>query len=257
MIFSWLKRRRRAKLQSQPFPDEWTQFLDQNVAFYRRLSDDDKAKLRGHVQIFVAEKNWEGCGGLTMTDEMKVTIAAQACLLVLSLPGEHFDAVRSILVYPNAYVAPGRTVTPGGLVIEGDSYRDGEAWVRGPVILSWAETLASARHESDGRNLVFHEFAHQLDMQHDHIADGTPALASAELYERWERVMNDEHKRLTIDCRQGRPTLLDCYAATNRAEFFAGASECFFERPYALRGRHPALYAILQEYYQQDPTTWG
>jgi Mlc titration factor MtfA (ptsG expression regulator) len=253
MPFSWFKRRRRRQIRSRPFPEAWRQLLEQDVSFYRRLNETERAKLRTDLPIFVAEKNWEGCGGLILTDETKVTISAFVCLMTLGFEDEFFDHVKSILVYPTSYVAQGRTVTEGGLVIEGDSHREGEAWWRGPVIVAWDEAVECSRGESNGRNLVVHEFAHQLDMQNGQIVDGTPPLSSAEEFQRWQKVMNDEYEDLVERCTSGRHSLLDCYGATNIAEFFAVASETFFERPRALRIRHPALYEILQNYYRQNP----
>ena len=252
-MFAWIKQRRRRKLVQQPFPDEWLDILRRNVAHYARLSPGEQAKLRDNLRVFASEKNWEGCGGLAVDDEIKVTIAAQACLLVLGFEGEYFDAVQSILVYPTAYIAPDRTISKGGVVFEGESDREGEAWYRGPVILSWADALAGGAGQSGGDNLVLHEFAHQLDMQNGQETDGTPTLSSREQYRRWQEVMTAERRRLERDCRHRRTTLLDCYGATDMGEFFAVATECFFEQSSQLSERHPDLYQILRDYYRQDP----
>jgi hypothetical protein len=252
MIASWLKERRRRKLRMRPCPDRWQEILRSNVRADARLSKTEQRKLRADMQVLVAEKNWEGCGGLVITDEVQVTVAAQACLLVLGLDNEYFDQVLSILVYPDAYVAPERSVTHGGLVLEGDSHREGEAWYRGPVILSWADALAGGRQETGGSNVVLHEFAHQLDMQNGHQIDGTPPLANRAEYQRWQQVVGEEFERLEDDCRRGRPTLLDCYGATDLGEFFAVATECFFEQGRRLAIEHAALYAVLRDYYRQD-----
>src|SRR5438128_723705 len=153
MIFSWLRDRRRRNLLATPFPPEWLDYLHKNVAHFRHLSPAEQARLRDGLRIFVAEKNWEGCGGLKMTDEIKVTVAAQACLLVLGLEHNYYDRVKSILVYPQGYRARARQAA-GGMVIEGDSGRLGEAHYRGPVVLAWDEVLADGRHPSAGKNLV-------------------------------------------------------------------------------------------------------
>ncbi len=255
MIFTWLKRRRRQRLRAQPFPDKWSEILRHNVYHFARLADAEQAKLRGDVQVLVAEKNWEGCGGLTMTDEIKVTIAGQAALLVLGFHEQYFDMVQSILVYPDAYAAPGHMMTKGGVVLEGEHHREGEAWYRGPVVLSWSDVLAGGRHGSDSDNLVLHECAHQLDMQNGRVADGIPPLESREQYDRWQRVIHAEFERLQRDCWHGRPTLLDCYGTTNIAEFFAVSTECFFERPQEMRADHPDLYEILRDFCRQDPAS--
>lgn len=227
--------------------------LERNVAAWSRLAAAEQLKLQADIQVFVREKFWEGCGGLSMTDEVKVTVAAEACRMVLAFSEEYYDEVQSILVYPNAYRAPTQTVRPGGVVIEGESPRVGEAWYRGPVILSWPEVLSGARHQAGGDSLVLHEFAHQLDMQNGRDADGIPVLESAELVDGWQRVMNREFRRLVRDCRQGKHTLLSCYGATSPSEFFAVASERFFVKPRELRIRHAELYDVLREFYLQDP----
>lgn len=256
MIFGWLKRSRRNKLRSRPFPDEWLAWLHENVVVYANLTPAQQAKLRGDIQVFIAEKHWEGCNGLTMTDEIKVTIAAQACLLVLGLEAEYFERVQSILVYPNAYVAPEKIPIEGGLVLEGHSSRQGEAWYRGPVILSWPEVLAGGRRTSGGHNLVLHEFAHQLDMLNAREIDGTPPLDSPQQYRRWQRVLKSEYAKLRRDCREGNYTLLDCYGTTDLGEMFAVSTECFFQQPLEMSRQHPELYGILHDYFRVDPAAW-
>jgi Mlc titration factor MtfA (ptsG expression regulator) len=253
MVFPWVKRWRRRRCLAQAFPREWNRILRDNVYDYARLTEGEQAKLRDDLRILVAEKNWEGCGGLRMTDEVKVTIAAQASLLLLGFHDEYFDQVLSILVYPDAYVAPERTMAGDGMVLEGESDREGEAWYRGPIILSWADALSGGRRESGGGNLVLHEFAHQLDMQNGRTADGTPPLRTREELDRWREVTKAEYDRLVDDCHRGRATLLDCYGATDMSEFFAVATECFFQQPRQLSQRHPRLYTVLREFYRQDP----
>jgi Mlc titration factor MtfA (ptsG expression regulator) len=252
MLFSWLQRRRRRKLLAQPFPDAWLNYLHKNVAHYKFLTEAEQARLRDDLRIFVAEKSWEGCGGLQMTDEIKVTIAAQACLLVLGLEHNYYDRVLSILVYPHGYRAPPPEDSPAGVIVDAADDRLGEAHYRGPVILSWAEVLKDGRHPRRGRNLVFHEFAHQLDML-DGVIDGTPPLKDEEQARRWHKVMTAEYERLIEESAEGRATLLDEYGTKNEAEFFAVATECFFDKPVPLHHRHPQLYALLSEYYHQDP----
>jgi Mlc titration factor MtfA (ptsG expression regulator) len=239
---------------SEPFPEHWRDVLRRSVVHYARLPDDLRRRLEERVQVFVAEKNWEGVGGLEVTDEMRVTIAAQACLLVLAFDDEYYDHVLSILIYPTAFVTRDVQITRAGVVIQDREARLGEAWYRGPVIVSWEDALAGGRQTDPGHNLVLHEFAHQLDMLGGRDLDGTPPLPSRELAARWADVMEAEYQQLRRDCRSHRRRpLLDCYGATNRAEFFAVATETFFERPTALSSRHPELYDILAAYYRQDP----
>ncbi|QDU99095.1 M90 family metallopeptidase [Lignipirellula cremea] len=255
MIFQWLANRRRKKLRQRPFPEAWRGYIEKNVQAYGHLTPQEQAKLQDDIQVFIAEKNWEGCGGLVLTDEMKATIAAQACLLVLAFENEYFDRVLSILVYPSAYVAPGQSITRAGVVTEGDSHREGEAWYRGPVILSWADALSGGQRSGDGSNLVIHEFAHQLDMLNGRDVDGMPPLPTADRVKQWREVVDKEFAQLEDDCRHRRRPLLDCYGTTNLAEFFAVASECFFERSREMSKRHPELYGIMRDYYGQDPAS--
>jgi Mlc titration factor MtfA (ptsG expression regulator) len=251
MILDWFRNRRRRQLLAEPFPPEWLKYLESNVSVYPTLSEAEQARLRDKVRIFIAEKTWEGCGGLPITDEIKVTIAAQACVLVLGYDNFYFEKLRTILVYPHGYVAPQETVNQAGIIDEGGSGRLGEAHYRGPVVLSWSDALAGGKTHRDGKNLVYHEFAHQLDML-DGAADGTPPMPGGQLA-RWRDVMTAEYERLVRDSEHGRATLLDEYGTTNEAEFFAVATECFFEKAAHMQRRHPKLYEVLRDFYRQDP----
>lgn len=257
MFFDWLRRRRRRRILAQPFPESWHEIITTNVRHSAHLTEDQLHRLRQKIQIFVAEKNWEGCRGLEITDEVKVTIAALACLLVLELKQDvYFDHVLSVLVYPNSYVASGIEIGRAGVVVEGGQARLGEAWWRGPVILSWHEVLAAGRRNSPGQNLVFHEFAHQLDMMNGRLTDGVPPLEADDEVQRWLDVLGPEYDRLVEKCRRGHHGFIDCYGATNAAEFFAVLTEVFFENPHQLTVHHPDAYAVLRDYYRQDPVTW-
>lgn len=250
MIFSWLRQRRRRKILAAPFPAAWLAILRKNLPQYQFLTDDEQSRLRDELRVFVAEKNWEGCNGLAVTDEMKVTVAAHACLMALGLDDDPFRNVLSILIYPSGYVVPEERWQPGWSIV-GDSDRLGESWYRGPVILAWDEVRYDSRHPGAGRNLVWHEFAHQIDML-DRSTNGTPPLETLRERERWHQVMTDEYEQLVEDAEEGRATLLDTYGAKNEAEFFAVASECFFDCPIDLRDEHPGLYDLLRGYYRQD-----
>lgn len=252
MFFDALRRRRRAKILATPFPKAWEECLFRNVAHYRLLDENEKARLRDDLRIFLVEKNWEGCGGLVLTDEIKVTIAALACLLVLALEHDYYAKVRSVLVYPTGYIPRTPFLGRQEGVVEPGVGRLGEAWYRGPVILSWSDARSGARHRHDGHNVVLHEFAHEHDMWNRQV-DGVPPMRDDDQYRRWESVMASEFDRLGAAAEAGFPTLLDPYGATNRAEFFAVATEAFFERPRELRTLHPALFECLRDYYRQDP----
>jgi Mlc titration factor MtfA (ptsG expression regulator) len=253
MLFDWWKNRRRRRLLAEPFPTPWLTVLQHNVQAYGRLTPPEQAKVRDYVQVFVAEKNWEGCGGLPMNDEIRVTIAAQVGILVLGLDEQYFEHVLSILVYPSTYVAADRSIREGGIVVEGDSARLGEAWYRGPVIFSWTDVLAAGRQTTAG-NVVYHEFAHQLDMLNGRIVDGTPPLETADQDRRWLETTAAEYRHLVAACESGHRTFFDCYGATSRAEFFAVTTESFFTGPIEFQRRHTELYALMCEVYHFDPT---
>jgi MtfA peptidase len=250
MIFAWFKRRRRKKLLQSIFPVEWIDYLNKNVALYSLLTESEQIKLRNDLRILVAEKNWEGCGGLLITDEIKVTISAQAALLLLGIQHDYYDRVRSILVYPSGYRSSEGWIGPDGVVYF-DVGTLGEAWYDGPVVLAWDMVLEGGRNPRDGRNLVMHEFAHQLDYL-DGLVDGTPILRDQEQYQKWHEVMNFEYGKLQIAAEYNKPTVLDTYGATNPAEFFAVSTEAFFEKPIQLQEKHPDLYNLLKDYYGQD-----
>jgi MtfA peptidase len=257
-MFGFLKRRRREQLRSEPFPDEWDAILRRNVPLYDRLDDADRAELQGHVRVFLAEKHFEGCGGLELTDEIRLTIAAQACLLLLHRETDIYRRLVTILVYPSAYVARSVQSLGGGLVLEGEQGRLGEAWGSGSgvVVLSWDDVRTGASDARDGHNVVLHEFAHQLD-QEDGAADGAPILEHRSRYVTWARVLGAEYEELRRASSAGKRSVLDDYGATEPAEFFAVATECFFEKPAQMKRKHPALYDELKDYYHQDPAGPG
>jgi len=255
MLFSWLKNRRRRNILAEPFSDGWLAILHERVGHYELLVETDQKKVRDAVQIMLAEKEWEGCRGLELTDEMRVTVAALAAILIVGFDGFYFDNVATVLVYPNEFVVKEERALTGGATVEEESDRLGEAHYRGPVILSWAEIRANAIAPGYAQNLVFHEFAHQLDMLNGAF-DGTPNLPTDELAQRWAQIMGKEFRRLQEAEQSGRETLLDPYGASDPAEFFAVATECFFDAPRAMQHEHPGLYKLYRDYYRQDPAAW-
>lgn len=246
---------RRKKIQQQPFPAAWRQILKQRMPYFRALPTDLQLQLKKLIQVFVAEKQFVGCAGLTVTDEMKVTIAAQACLLLLNKPAHYYPKLQQILIYPAAFVVPAQQSDAAGVVSESAQVRLGESWHTGQIVLSWVDTLHSAAICNDGHNLVIHEFAHQLD-QLKGQATGAPLLRSREAYQEWSQVLSREFEQLQRQLAQGLPTLFDSYAATNPAEFFAVISEVFFEQPDLFAAQHPALYQQLKSFYALDPLGW-
>ena len=254
-MLGWLKRRRRARLRAAPLAAHQQAIIERNVPIVCRLPPEDRRELGGHLQVFLAEKHLEGAGGLVMTEEIGLTIGAQACLLLLHRETDYFPRLTSIIVYPSSYVVPDATEVANGIWWEGDDHRLGHTQERlGALVLAWDEVLAGARDPGDGVNLVLHEFAHQLDFE-DPDTDGTPALDSSRHYRAWAQVLGRELDRLRAASDAGEPTLLDPYGAESPAEFFAVATESFFETPRELRARHAALYAELSRYYRQDPAS--
>ena len=251
-MFEWWRKRRRALVRARPFPDEWRAVVVKNCPYFTRLAPEDQAELLGHVQEFLAEKTFEGCDGLEVTDEIRVTIAAQACRLLLHRETDLFPEVQTILVYPSAYQVPHETRLPDGTVSDAPSVRLGESWHHGPVVLAWDDVLAGALDPNDGQNVVLHEFAHKLDEENG-AADGAPRLAQRSAYGPWARVLGREFLTLRKEAEEHHRTVMDKYGAKNPAEFFALVTECFFEKPVALKRKHPELYEQLASYFRQDP----
>jgi MtfA peptidase len=247
-----LRSSRRRRLFRTPLSGEQLQILQDSVPLYRRLPENLQTALVGHIQVFLAEKRFEGCGGLEVNETIRLVIAAHACLLLLGRRRpEYYPSLVSILVYPHTYEVPPH----GRQVFQERSYREGESWPHGEVVLAWRETMMTARDATDGRNLVLHEFAHQLD-QHDGLSSGTPHARYAPAFQKWVEVFRrrfDEHQQAV---EEGRRTLLHEYGATNPAEFFAVATETFFERPVELGNEMPDLYEQLATYYNLDPARW-
>ncbi|MEW6271587.1 MAG: M90 family metallopeptidase [Thermodesulfobacteriota bacterium] len=251
-----LRERRRRRLRAAPLPPAWRAIVERSFPLFSRLTEDDRNELLAHVQVFLDEKKFEGCGGLVIDDEIRVTIAAQACLLLLHREPHYYPRLVTILVYPHPYVAKVRQRLPGGVVLEGDSGRLGESWVDDVVVLAWDAVRSGASDASDGHNVVLHEFAHQLD-QEDGTSNGAPILERRSRYVAWARILGAEFAALQRAAASGLATDIDPYGATNPAEFFAVVTEAFFERPDALKRKHPELFDELREFYRQDPTTFA
>lgn len=251
MIFRWLRNRKRRKLLAAPVPDHWSTLLMQRVPFYRELDEADRATLVDIARVIITEKRWEPCGGLArIEDDTKLMIAIQAALLLLRIDHEYYRRIRSILVYPSVIAAPQQR---GDLhVMIGIA---GEADPTGTIALALDIAEAGLSNGLDGRNVVIHEFAHALDFM-DHYVDGTPALADRQQFERYVTVMNEHYEALCDHAERGRSTLLNHYGATNPAEFFAVATEAFFEKGPMLARKHSELYDVLAAYYGQDTAQW-
>jgi Mlc titration factor MtfA (ptsG expression regulator) len=230
------------KLLASPAPDRWRPALDKTLPMVGRLSSEHWNQLAGLMQIFLAEKKFEGCGGLEVTETMKITVAAQACMLLIGREIKVYPKLKTILLYPHTYT-------------DGETARLGESWNTGVVVLSWNSVAGGARNFQDGHNVTFHEFAHQLD-QEDGAADGVPILGETNAYQTWARVFSFEYEDLVEKTKRGKKDVMYEYGASNPAEFFAVATETFFEKPRQMKNKHPELFEKLRGYYKVDPTEW-
>lgn len=250
-----LIRRRRRRLMGEDTSASWERWVAKHVPLAIRLPTELRARIFGLTRIFVDGKRFVGCNGLSVTDEMRVVIAFQAAMLVVNRPGVplegFYDELESVLVYPAAFLVEETHHVGNGLVTTGRQALSGQAWEARRMILSWDDI----ENRSGASNVVLHEFAHYLDMENDSM-DGAPALQNAPAYAKWSHAFWHEYRRLHEDLQAGRPTVLDPYAATEPAEFFAVVTEVFFERPGQLLAEHPGLYEQLKGYYRLDPAAW-
>ena len=250
-MLTWFKNRRRNRILRAPWPSSWNSILTNNVGHFKGLSSIEKNKLKAITKIIVSEKNWEAHGGLVMSDEIKVTIAGTAALILLGVDDFYFDRVNTVIVFPH----PIRRETQDGLIVGRESHHAGESWQGGQVVLSWQDVICDSRNPSDGRNLVIHEFAHCLDRL-DGEMGGSLTFDDSATTERWKQVCASAFEALSVAAERGQTTLLDYYGTTNLAEFFAVSSETFFEKPRQLKHEHSELFELLVEYYKVDPIKW-
>jgi Mlc titration factor MtfA (ptsG expression regulator) len=261
VVVAWLLRQplfselRRQRIKRVPFPAAWRDVLRQRIPYFYSMPVDLQLQLKKRIQVFLAEKPFIGCAGLVVTDEMRVTIAAQACLLILNRRNSNFDSLRQILVYPNEFIVDKTLTDRAGLSREERQVLTGESWSLGQVILSWKDVVEGAAAPHDGKNVVIHEFAHQLD-QEGGRANGAPWMPGKAAKARWARVLSQEYAALQRRTLHGTPSLLSSYGASNPAEFFAVASEVFFEQPDQLANAHAALYRELSGFYRVNPLSW-
>jgi Mlc titration factor MtfA (ptsG expression regulator) len=246
--------KKRSRVKSMPFPDVWSEIISENIPVTRRLPDNLRENLNKEIQVFVSEKEFIGCAGLEITDEIKVTIAAQACLLNMNREHFHYPSCYTILVYPDSFITE-HYHHHGDLVSLHQNVTHGESHERGPVVLAWSEVVKGASHPSDGHNVVFHEFAHQLD-QESGRHNGVPYFEDIDKYRAWVNIVGREYEDFTNKVFKNLPTIIDEYGATNEAEFFAVISGAFFEKPHKLKKHKPELYQQLVSFYNLDPANW-
>lgn len=252
----FLRGRRRKKLLTTALDPEQRRELHAAAPLCARLPGALRPRHEGIVQVLLAEKHFEAAGGQELDPAQILAIAGQAALLQLRQGADFYPGLDTVLVYPDTFVVRDEQPDESGfLVHEGPDERAGESWQRGVVVLSWQDVDHESRHR-DGYNVVLHEFAHQLDEQ-DGGADGTPLLPTTALTERWPEVFQAAFERHQKRLRRRRPILFDDNAAESPAEFFATAVELFFELPRDLRAEYGDVYAVLAEYLEVDPATWG
>jgi Mlc titration factor MtfA (ptsG expression regulator) len=241
---------------ARPLAPDSLAALERSLPFYRQLSPELQRQLQRMVVQFLHQKKFVGCAGLEVDETMRVTIAAQACLLLLNKPSKVYRALHTILVYPGAFIAGRDEVGPGGVVTPARQQMLGESWTDGRIVLSWDDVERGTLDWQGGNNVVLHEFAHQLDSESGHT-NGAPYLGSPDSYRSWSEVLSRDYANLRHEAWLGRQdSVLDHYGATSPAEFFAVATETYFTRPWQLAQRHAALYSELQKYYRVDPRDW-
>ena len=250
-----LPRWRLKRALARPMPAAWTALLQRNIPIYAHMSGELQHQLGKLVQQFIYQKKFVGCAGLEIDDEMRVTIAGQACLLLLNRPTRVYPDLDTVLVYPSAFLVPRKQVDAAGVVTEERQDLLGESWGDGRVILSWDHVRRGAADWTDGQNVVLHEFAHQLDSESG-SNNGAPYLGSDTDYRSWSEVLSRDFAALRTDAMYRQESVMDHYGATNEAEFFAVATETFFEKPWQLAERHPELFRELFKFYKVDPRAW-
>jgi Mlc titration factor MtfA (ptsG expression regulator) len=244
-------RRNRSGSHNASLPTEWRDLLARRLTWWPLPAAEQHAVLEELVMAFLASKRFEAARGFTVSDDIRVTIAADACLLIVGLDLGWYRDVTTVIVSPSVAVRSGKRRLGGGIESEGPMSLAGEAMLHGPVMIAWDQAVGAARHPERGRNVVFHEFAHKLDMA-DGDANGVPRLPDRDAYHRWERAMGSA----LADLREGLPRFIDSYGATGPSELFAVATEAFFDIPKEQREREPEIYSLLSAFYRQDPASW-
>jgi len=251
----WLYRRHLGrKLLSTPLSAEFLAALQRRMPLYNRLPADLQQAMQGCINRFLFDMVFVGCNDFEIDDEVRLTVAANACLLILNRERKFFSGFESILIYPNTIIA--RQVSRDGLVeTHYDSTRAGESWHRGPLVLSWSDVEQGLRHDHDGHNVILHEFAHKLDEENS-VIDGLPILREPEHYREWAEVLTREYDEFLLRVDSNRNEVIDDYGAVSAVEFFAVATESFFEKSKKMKRQLPELYAQFQQFYGLDPTQW-
>jgi Mlc titration factor MtfA (ptsG expression regulator) len=254
LVFLIMRYRLRRAL-AQAFPPAYLKIIRKHIPAYVHMPTALQMQLKHHIKQFLHQKNFVGCAGLIVSDEMRIVIAAKACLLLLNRPSAVYGKLTHILIYPSAFLVPQKQHDSNGLIIEHTDTLAGQSWGDGRVLLAWDEILKNRHQIEEGHDVVLHEFAHQLDSE-DGVHDGTPVLGQRAAYAEWKLIMQNEFDYLRHSAEHGEATLIDPYGAQNPAEFFAVVTEAFFMRSTELAQFHPALYQQLHKYYRVDPREW-
>lgn len=260
MVLYWIYKpkfvqRRRMELRARPHPEGLEEVLSRNVGLYSLLPPDLQTELRGHINVFLSEKRFRGLGGQEITPEVMFTVAGTACVLLLNREPSYFPGFSSILIYPDTYETA-QVDFDGTVQTHKRSRRAGESWHRGPIVLSWGDVLRGASNSVDGYNVVLHEFAHKLDEENSGT-NGLPILRDTDHYQEWAQVLGQEYRSLETRVARRKNKVIDGYGLTSPAEFFAVATESFFEKSAAMQKRLPDLYEQLKRFYAVDPATWS
>jgi Mlc titration factor MtfA (ptsG expression regulator) len=251
-LFETRRQRVRREIFEAGFREEWRKMCEARFRWWNRLDGNRRERLELLALELIATKKWEAARDFALTQEMMVVISVQAALLVLELPADSYRNVQAIIVHPTTLMLQGEHSQVDGVVSDDPLPILGEANFNGPVLVAWDEVDSDSRHPRRGHNVVFHEFAHALDML-DGTTDGTPPLATREQFERWVEVCTHTYEQ-AVSGHGGHS--LDNYAGVNPAEFFAVATESFFSDPQTLKHEHSELYAVLEDFYRQDPLHW-
>lgn len=248
---------RRRRLAAVGLSPEQSNFLMEHSFLCTALPEDLRSELFSTVNIFLDEMEFEPCGGLEeITDEMKLLLAAQACIPMLNNKLDIYPKLQSILIYPGAYVAEGGKAMFGGSVVDAPpSVRLGESWSRGNIVLAWDQVQHDARRHNEGQDVTIHEFAHQVAQQ-DGSQSGIPFRKDPAEQKEWVEVLASEFEHLREETEHGHREVIDSYGAVNQAEFFAVCSETFFCAPKRMRKAHPELYREFTEFFKTDPASW-
>ncbi len=248
-------KRRRERVRETPFPENGIQLLLHQAPLYRSLPAEDRDELHGHIQVLLAEKHFEGVGGIEVTQDMRLIVCAHAALLLLHRETDYFPKLVSVLIYPGAYAVKTQTRDERGVLLETIEARAGESWTLGTLILAWDDVKRDLASVPATRNVILHEFAHQLDAGSG-VMNGAPILSDRKLQHDWPDALSEAYERLLQAARQHEPSLLRAYGAKNPPEFFAVATEAFFLYPVQLQRGEPDLYSALCHYFKQDPARW-